>query len=721
MLDFLPLDRLPENLAYLVYSLRQLETVFDLLLVSLTYFLILIVVRKSQAAVLLRGILVLALVAVGVSALLQLPTFTWVLRGALVLGLIATPLIFQPELRRGLERLGRTLGFLQIRPTELVYRVVPVLLRVTANLSQRRVGGLIVLEGSTELSDVIGTGVPLHADLSADLLETIFQDKTPLHDGAVIVREDRVVAAACVLPLSEQALPDGMHQGTRHRAALGISEQTNCLAVVVSEETGAISVAENGQLHRNLDSTELREYLYGFYDPLQVSSNGLKSYFSLGRRRRQPARPHRPARVVLIESLGTVATFLMAFLLAVATWLIVVNQINPPLTATFDSIPLRLANQAKDYLVVSAVPQTVTAVIQAPQDVVQALTPQSFRATADLANLGTDVQRVPVSITSSDERVRVISVEPTALDVELQPKASKTLTVAVAIQDRETLPFSYEIAGEPVASPAQVTITGPSEIVEQVTRAEAALQLRGARTTVNEDRAITLKDAAGNVLTGLTTDPETVEVTVPINQRFNTRDVAVHVVITGTVAPGYWISNINVVPNTVTLLGPPSTLEQIGSFVDTIPVDVSGVAGEIVRRVPLAPPSDVTPLNESGVTEGSVEVSISVVPQLGNLRLTAPVEVTGIREGDTVSRSPSSVDVLLSGPLPVLNQINSDNKLVRVVVDVTDLSPGVHTVTPTLIFPEGLRTTVVPSAVQIRIDRPTATPEPVRPPDDSSN
>ena len=204
MLDFLPMDRLPENLAYLIYSVRQLETIFDLLLVALTYFGILMVVRRSQAAVLLRGILVLALLAIGVSAWLTLPTFTAVLRGALILGLIATPLIFQPELRRGIERLGRSLGFLQIRPTELVHSVVPVLMRVTSDLSQRRIGALIVLEGTVELGNVIATGVPLHADLSADLLETIFQDKTPLHDGAVVVREDRVVAAACVLPLSAE-------------------------------------------------------------------------------------------------------------------------------------------------------------------------------------------------------------------------------------------------------------------------------------------------------------------------------------------------------------------------------------------------------------------------------------------------------------------------------------------------------------------------------------
>ena len=138
--------------------------------------------------------------------------------------------------------------------------------------------------------------------------------------------------------------------------------------------------------------------------------------------------------------------------------------------------------------------------------------------------------------------------------------------------------------------------------------------------------------------------------TVPISQSFNTRDAAVHVVITGTVAPGYWISNITVDPNTVTLLGPQAILEQIGGFVDTIPVDVSGAAGDILRRVPLAPPARVSALNQRGVSEASVQTRITIVPQLGNLRLTVPVELNGAQPTDTVSKSPASVDVLLSGP-----------------------------------------------------------------------
>ena len=706
MQDFLQLDSLPQNLAYLLYSTRQVETVLDLLLVSLTYFLILVLIRRSQAAVLLRGVLILALIAVAVSALFQLPTFTYMLRAALIICLIATPLIFQPELRRGLERLGRTFGFLQIRPTELVHRVVPTLIRTAGNLSTHHTGGLIVLEGASNLTDVINTGVILNAALSPDLLETIFQDKGPLHDGAVIIREDEIIAAATVLPLSESPLPRGMHQGTRHRAALGISETSDALALVISEETGDISVALRGELHRKLDTTELRDFLNRFYDPLQPSTKGIKDLLSLSYWRSQPKRLKTNPRTRLMRIVSFVSTAALALLLAVATWLVVAEQVNPPQTVRIDNIPLRTAGLNQDLLIVSNIPAEISAEVQAPQDIAVDLSPQSLRATVNLEQLSAGDHRVAVDVRPVDDQVRVITKEPVSLDMELQPRATRTMTVALVIPDRETLPFSYEITGDPSVTPPQVLVTGPAEVMETLNRVEVSVPLRGARASVNEERPVVLKDAEGNLLAGLTTDPADVQVAIPISQRFNTRDAAVHVVITGTVAPGYWISNINVEPKTVTLLGPPSTLEQIGGFVDTVPVDVTGAAGDIVRRVPLAPPAGVSALNERGVSEGSVEVRISVVPQLSNLRLTLPVEVTGGQPTDTTSQSPAFVDVLLSGPLPILNQVNADPKLVRVLVDVAGLAPGSHDLTPTLITPEGLRATVVPNTVQIRIDRP---------------
>lgn len=707
MQDFLQIDLLPQNLAYLLYSTRQIETILDLLLVSITYFLVLVLIRRSQAAILLRGVLILALIAVAVSALFQLPTFTYMLRAALIICLVATPLIFQPELRRGLERLGRTFGIFQLRPTELVHRVVPTLLRTASNLSDEQTGGLIVLEGSSNLSDIINTGVPLNAALSSDLLEAIFQDKGPLHDGAVIIRGDQIAAAATVLPLSESPLPRDMHQGTRHRAALGISELSDALAMVISEETGAISVALNGQLLRKLDPTELRDTLYRFYDPLKPASKTIRRRMSLDRLRTAPKRAQADMRTTLMRLISLVSTAALALLFAVATWLVVADQVNPPQVARVADIPLRTNGLGNDLLIVGAMPTTVSAVVQAPQNVMADLSPQSFRATLNLDKLTADVHRVAVEVNPTDEQVRVITVEPGALDVELQPRASRTLTLTLVIPDRESLPFSYEVSGDMTVLPGQVTITGPADIVATVARAEVTAPLQGARSEINQTFPVTLRDIDDKLVTGLTVDPTSVDVNIPISQRFNTRDAAIHVVITGTVSSGYWISNIDVEPKSVTLLGPPATLEQIAGFVDTIAVDVTGAAGDIVRRVPLAPPADVSALNESGVSEGSVEVRITVVPQLGNLRLTVPVEISGAKPSDTVSKTPAFVDILLSGPLPVLNQINADPKLVRVVVDVTGLSLGNNEVTPTVIVPESIRATLVPGTVQIQI---TATP-----------
>ena len=185
--------------------------------------------------------------------------------------------------------------------------------------------------------------------------------------------------------------------------------------------------------------------------------------------------------------------------------------------------------------------------------------------------------------------------------------------------------------------PSQVVVTGPADVMEALARAEVAIPLRGARSTVQEDRTVLLKDVQGQVLTGLTADPDTVRVTVPISQSFNTRDAAVHVVITGTVAPGYWISNINVEPNTVTLLGAAISNKSVDLSIRsrwTSPAP----AGDIIRRVPLAPPPGGSALNQRGVSEASVEARITVVPQLGNLRLTVPVEINGARPTDTISR-----------------------------------------------------------------------------------
>jgi len=244
----------------------DLSSIIDILLVALIFYLLLRVFQGTQAIQLLRGIILLVLAILLLSSLLKLRAFSWLVRTSVPALLIAIPVIFQPELRRALERLGRTqFLFGRLRGEEVFQQVIEDIVMACEALSERRHGALIVLERTTGLQDFIDTGSAIDSGVSSELLQTIFFPNTALHDGAVVIRGDRVVAARVVLPLA-QHLPVHGHLGTRHRAALGISEQTDAVAIVVSEETGTISIAHNGRMIRRLGRERLRNVLRTFYD-----------------------------------------------------------------------------------------------------------------------------------------------------------------------------------------------------------------------------------------------------------------------------------------------------------------------------------------------------------------------------------------------------------------------------------------------------------------------
>lgn len=218
----------------------------DVLLVALFFYSLWRLLSDTRTANLVRGLLVFLLVWF-LSGLLGLRTLSWLLGNAATLGAFALVVVFQPELRGLLERLGRP----QARQERWPY---VELLRAVRRLSERRHGALIALERRTPLGDLAATGEVLEARLSSRLLETLFTPGTPLHDGGAILREGRILAAGCVFPLSEKEV--GL--GTRHRAALGVSEVSDALVIVVSEERGTIRVAEGGRLSPPLDLEALR-------------------------------------------------------------------------------------------------------------------------------------------------------------------------------------------------------------------------------------------------------------------------------------------------------------------------------------------------------------------------------------------------------------------------------------------------------------------------------
>jgi len=251
------------------YLLQRFDwlSALDIALVALLFFVLFQLTRGTQAVQLLRGVIILAVIILLLGNALKLPAFGWLVRNAIPALLVAIPVIFQPELRRALERLGRAGTFLGA-PARWSAAETAITETVAAcqRLAERRHGALIVFERETGLQDYIETGLQLDAGISSELLQTIFFPNTLLHDGAVIVRGDRVVAAACILPLASGFLAD-RRLGLRHRAAIGITEETDAIAVVVSEERGSISIAHNGRMIRRLDAQRLEAVLRAFYQP----------------------------------------------------------------------------------------------------------------------------------------------------------------------------------------------------------------------------------------------------------------------------------------------------------------------------------------------------------------------------------------------------------------------------------------------------------------------
>jgi diadenylate cyclase len=238
------------------------NNVLDLLLVAVFIYYVLVLIRGTRAVQLLLGVLVLVVVY-GIAVLLRLELTKLVLQALFAFGIIAIVVVFQPELRRVLGRIGQ-LGplnrLLAPLPEEEVDHVVDELVRAALLIAEAHHGALVVVERGTGLQDYSETGVPIHGKLTAELLASIFMTRSPLHDGAVIVRGATIIAAACLLPLEESQ--DRAHRyGMRHRAALSISAQTDAVVLIVSEETQGISVASNGRMIGGLDEERLRRVL----------------------------------------------------------------------------------------------------------------------------------------------------------------------------------------------------------------------------------------------------------------------------------------------------------------------------------------------------------------------------------------------------------------------------------------------------------------------------
>lgn len=692
----------------MVFRLANLDTlgILDLLLVSIIFYLLLNLVRRSQAAFLLRGALALGVILLVVTILLPLPTFDWLVNGVLLAMLVAAPVILQPELRRLLERVGRYTGLSRAVRQTTAETVIPRLLRTVETLSSSQTGALIVLGGDVSLQPYIDTGIRIDSRVTGELLETIFFDKTPLHDGAIILQEDRIVAASCVLPLSQQQISSYRRLGTRHRAAVGMSEVSDALVIVVSEETGAVSVAHRGKLHQRLDSTALRQRVFDFYTEERETQTA--SILNQLLERARDIWRDRFLQLTWREVAANVGLFLAAFVVTLVVWLFVLEQTNPTARQEISNIPLRVEDVPPGMMLMNEPPDTVTAEVRTTEALRPTLSTNNFQARASLAGASQEVNEIEVMVSTNVSLVEVISKTPSTLNLELAPIITRPVSVTVNIMGRDNVSAAYEVASRPVIVPRAVEVEGPAPLVGQVDQVQATLSVANANTTIQEVRPLRPLDENGDEVTGVTLTPDEAEITLGVSRRRDARDVGVRPITEGTPPEDYWFSGAIATPATVTLRGEPAVLDDLNGFVDTLPVDISEARGPVRTQVPLDLPEGVTAFDSSGSPVQVVTVDATVSPLTGDLPLTRTVEILGAREGITATISPPQVEMLLSGPLPVLKEIEADPDLVKLRVDVSRQAPitgqGIELV-PEIIAPEEITVQLIPDTVLVTFER----------------
>lgn len=404
--------------------------------------------------------------------------------------------------------------------------------------------------------------------------------------------------------------------------------------------------------------------------------------------------------------IGNLPLMLMAVVLAVLAWFVALEQADPTVERTYPQpLPVELSEPPEDLLLVGSPNGRVQVTVRTTESVWNALETTDFEVEADLSGLGPGSHSVPVEVSLDHEPSRILSVEPSSVEVELSSQASRIVPVEVEVEGRP--PIGY-VPRSTILEPTDVTVKGPTNYVTRVVEAFAALSIEGAAEDVEETLSLRPQDAEGDSVPYVSLTPETVDVTVPIEPSGYHSTLAVKAVLTGEVASGYRITDISIDPPTVTIFGNPADLAALEQgFIETKPINVASAQRDVIVRPGLDVPPQVT------VVPGQqVEVEVSVAAIQSSLTITSTPEVQGLQAGFTVTLSPDVVQIVLSGPLPRLESLESDD--VRVVLDLFGLAEGTHQIEPEIVTPEQIvPQSVIPATIQVRIAEappPTARP-----------
>jgi YbbR domain-containing protein len=369
---------------------------------------------------------------------------------------------------------------------------------------------------------------------------------------------------------------------------------------------------------------------------------------------------------MLRSLVSNASSVLIALLFALIVWIVATNEENPLREGLFpEAIPIQYENKSADLQLLDPSRLAARVRIRTESSTWQNLNSSTFDMIADLGGLGAGDHQVSLTAKSADPRIRILAIDPPTISVRLEP--IRQVPVAVRVRVADEPPLGYEMK-TPEVTPGTVIVAGPQTDIEKVNDATVEVALRGAKTAVDREANVILHDTQGNQIQTLQISPATVKVHLAIEQRVGYKDVAVKAVIQGNVSSGYWVSDISVDPATVTLVGAPEALNQLGGFVETEALDVASAKENITRRVRVKLPEGVSVLNANDVL-----LRVAVEPVLSGLTVRRQVSVSESCALPT-TLSPATVDVILSGPLPILQTLT--NADVEIVVDAPRCSAG---------------------------------------------
>lgn len=403
-------------------------------------------------------------------------------------------------------------------------------------------------------------------------------------------------------------------------------------------------------------------------------------------------------------------TFLWAFVLALAVWISAVTSADPDQVRTYpEPVAVEIVGQDTRLVLVGAIPKQVEVTMRAPRSIWEKISvyPNSVRALLDLSGLDTGQHIVELQIQVDEWPVRILSVNPPAVNLKLERLVMRSLPVEVSLVGE--LPIGFQF-GKLKVEPQQIVISGPESLVEQVEFVSVEVSLSGRRENIEAVLPVQLLDKNGQSVNGLTLNPTNVQVSLPVIQQGGYRDMAVKVVVRGQPGNGYRLASITSFPPVVTVFSAdPTLINSLPGFVETQPLDLDHAKADISTRLSLNLPAEVTVVGDQEVL---VQVGITAIQSSLTLS-NKQVEAIGLGPLLSAHIGPEAVDVILSGPLPILDALSAQD--VRVIVDVTGLVAGTYQLTPEIeILVGGLQVeSILPATVEVILSpsgTPTSTP-----------